>query len=215
MLAVARIDAFRRKPDVKIMPPAHAGLALEDRNADFLGGARIHGRLEHHGRPGLHVTADQRGGAGQRREIRLVGAVDRGRYRDDDGIGGIQARRIGRECELRRRSQVGSRDFPAGIDAAAVMRDLGGGQIEAERPAPLAECDCQWQTNVPESDYCNDCFCMHFIGSDPIFANCIIFNIARKNRYFPAKVHRLSNGNNNLPAMTGLPTYTLWCWLGT
>jgi hypothetical protein len=188
MFLVARVDAFGREADVEIGLPLHAGMLFEDGNADFLGGAGIDGRLEHHDRSTLHVLAYRLGSAGQGREVGIVGDVDRGRHGNDDEIRFAQDRGVGTDFEMGCGLQVFSGYLPGRVDEILVMINFGGGEIEAERPAPLSEFNRQWQANISESNYCNDCFCVHFIGSDSIFANCLTF-----------ETHGNTDSRNNTP----------------
>ena len=103
---VARIDTLRREADVEIFFPLQAGMFFENGNADFFGRARIHGRLENDDGAFFHVQANRLAGAGQRREVGIVGFVDRSRHGDNDIFCRSQGRRIGADGKMFGRFQL-------------------------------------------------------------------------------------------------------------
>ena len=105
-LLVAGVDALGRVADVEILQPFHAGVLLQDRDADLLGGAGIDGRFVDDDRAALHVLADRGAGADQRREIRDVRFVDRRRHGDDDEVGLRQIGGVGGDRQQRRGLEV-------------------------------------------------------------------------------------------------------------
>ncbi len=93
VLLVAGIDALGRVADEEVLLPLHARVALEHRNADLLGRARVDGRLVDDGGAALQCAADELARADQRREVGLVRVVDRRGDGDDDEVRLGRARR--------------------------------------------------------------------------------------------------------------------------
>ena len=76
VLAVARVDAFRRVRDAEIETGTEPGCSFQRRCADLLGRAGVDGGLIDDDRPLLQDAADEGGGAQQCREVRSIVAVD-------------------------------------------------------------------------------------------------------------------------------------------
>ena len=155
VLPVARIDALRRITDVKIALPLLAREFLEDRNADFLGGAGIDGRFVNDDGAVLHMLADRFTRANQRPEIGLVHLIHRGRHGDDNEIRFSERRGIGGYAKLRGRAQVRTRQLAGRIDEPAIVFDLGARHVEADGFAFLAKLDGKRQAHIAKANNCD------------------------------------------------------------
>ena len=123
-------------------------MLLDDRDADFLGGAGIDGGFEDHDGAALQVAADRFAGAEQRSEVRLVRVIDRRRNGDHDKVGLAQLRGVRGDGKQRGCLQVIRADFARRIDELAVGVDLLHGKIEADGPEMLAELDGERKSDV-------------------------------------------------------------------
>ena len=74
---ITRVDPLGGVADVEVLLPLEARELLEDGDAHFFGGARVHGGFVDDDRTLLHVLADALGGLDQRGEVRLVGVIHR------------------------------------------------------------------------------------------------------------------------------------------
>ena len=123
---IAGVDALRRIADVEIAQPLHAGILLQNGDANFFGGTGIDGGFVHHDRTFFHILADALAGADQRAEIGLMRFVHRCGYGDDDVIADFQRRGIGGDLQLRRGFQIVVRDFAGRVTVAFIALDFFG-----------------------------------------------------------------------------------------
>ena len=153
MFLVARVDALGRVADVEVLAPAHPRVLLEDRHADLLGAAGIHGRFVDHRRAALHVAAHGLARGLKRAQVGLARGVDRRGHRDDDEVrlaerGGI----VGRMPQLRFR-ELGARHFAGHVDAVLQVLDALLRQVVADGAALLAERDGHRQADVAQAEH--------------------------------------------------------------
>jgi hypothetical protein len=153
MLLVAGIDALRRVADVEVLAPAHPRVLLEDRHADLLGAAGIHGRFVDHRRAALHVAAHGLAGGLERAQVGLARGVDRRGHRDDDEVrlaerGGV----VGRMPQLCFR-ELGARHFAGHVDAVLEILDALLRQVVADGAALLAERDGHRQADIAQAEH--------------------------------------------------------------
>ncbi len=125
-------------------------MPLENGDADFLGGARIHGGLVDDRGAAPHVAADGRAGAGQGGEIGIVRAVDGRGYGHDDEIGQLQLGRIAAHAQPLRRTQLFRAHFARGVDMVAITFYLACRQIKADGALAHAERHGQLQADITE-----------------------------------------------------------------
>ena len=111
MFFVTRVDALRRITHKEVLLPGHAGFALQHRNTNLFGGARINGGFVDHGDALFHVPADAGTGANERAKIRDVGVVDRCWYGHDDHVGFRQQAGVRGVHRMGRRPHVVVRQF--------------------------------------------------------------------------------------------------------
>ncbi len=102
MFLVARVDALGAVAGEEILVELETGLALENRNADLFGAARIHGGLVHHDVALLEHLADGLAGALERRQVGAVVPIDRRRDRDDEDAALAEILEAGGILELAR-----------------------------------------------------------------------------------------------------------------
>ena len=126
-------------------------------HADFFRGARINRRLENDHGAAPHVFADGLAGAPQRPEIGLVRAVDGRRYGDDNAVRLAELLRIDGVLKMGRGAQFVGRKLAIGIDAGAITCNLGLREVITDRAEVAAECDCERQSDVTETDDGNGC----------------------------------------------------------
>nr|GEU28556.1 hypothetical protein [Tanacetum cinerariifolium] len=153
MFLVAGIDALGRKTHVEIALPGQARVLFQDRDADFLGGAGVHGGLVDHHCARLHVAAHRRAGAQQRGKIGIVGAVHGRGHGHDNIIGVRQRRRVAAHFQPARGLELLRADLACRVDAQPVTGDLALGQIHADGAPLRAERHCQRQADISQSHH--------------------------------------------------------------
>ena len=125
-------------------------MLFEQWHAIFFGGTGIDGALVNDDVALLERLADGDGGFEHRREVRLVGCVDRGRNGDDVEVG------LAELFDVRGVEDVGSFEFNVGDFASGVVSgfegvDAGTVDVEADGLTALAESDGDGEPDVAES----------------------------------------------------------------
>ena len=116
MLEIAGVDALGRIAGEEILVEDETGGALQNRHANFFGGAGIDRRFIHHHVAGAQRLADRLARAHQRGEIGPLRLVDRGRHGDDIEIATLERLRIGAEGQ-----RLGGSEFVVGDLTGAVL----------------------------------------------------------------------------------------------
>ncbi len=127
-------------------------MALQQRDADLFGGARIDSRLVDHDVALLEGPPDRLAGLDQRRHVGAIGQVDRRRHRDDEDARLAQVRDVAAASQLRGGTQFVGRALERVVAVRAQFRDARGVDVEAEHGTLLAELDGQRQADIAEAD---------------------------------------------------------------
>jgi len=152
MVQVAGIDALGGIAHVEILLPLLARDALQLRDADLLGRARVDRRLEHDDGAGLEVGAEAAAGAHEGAEIRQPGVVHRGGHGHDHHVCGAQRGRVVGVAQAAGGLHLGGAHLARGVGARAVGLDLLPGDVEPDGVEGGAELHGEGQAHVAQPD---------------------------------------------------------------
>ncbi len=135
---VAGVDSLRRVTDFPVGAALQAGLFFDNRDAGFLGHARINRGLENNDCPFCQILSDKTGSAFNRRKVRRMVVIDRCRNRNDDEFRFPESFRI---CGKFHRcfSDRLVADLVCGVDAVLVFLNLRFIEVEADNLDLLRE----------------------------------------------------------------------------